>query len=166
MQRSHRRHASLIPLSREHQYALLLCLRIRQDVAKSPSDAERLRQRAAAAVQFFDEELTLHFKVEEETLFPAMSGWPEASALISELQQEHRELEGLIESLRRASDVSLTDRLAQFAKRLEAHIRKEERALFPIFERQVTPELARLLGQEIIETIGLALQPRHPELLR
>jgi iron-sulfur cluster repair protein YtfE (RIC family) len=166
MQQSRRRHESLIPLSREHQYALLMCLRIRQDVAKPPTDADRLRQRAAAVVQFFDEELTLHFKAEEELLFPAMRGWPEAARLIGELQQEHRELESLIEGLRRTSAASLADRLAQFAQLLEAHIRKEERALFPIFEQQASAELSRRLGQEIVETIGLALQPKHPELLR
>jgi iron-sulfur cluster repair protein YtfE (RIC family) len=164
MQRKQRRHESLIPLSREHQYALLLCLRIRQDVAQA--DAHRLPQRAAAVVRFFEEDLTLHFQAEEEALFPALRNWPADCALLDELEQEHRVLTGLVEALRCAGAASVAGLLVQFADCLEAHLRKEERALFPMFEQQVTAELARQIGQEITRTIGAALQPRHPELLR
>jgi iron-sulfur cluster repair protein YtfE (RIC family) len=123
-------------------------------------------QKKAAAVQFFESDLALHFKAEEESLFPAMRDWPDASRLISELLNEHRELERSIEQLRGSRDASLAERLNEFADLLEAHIRKEERILFPLYEQQVPSEIASQVRQGIIDTIGHALQPRHPELLR
>jgi len=56
--------------------------------------------------------------------------------------------------------------LAQFAGLLELHIRKEERSLFPIYEQYITQKVSEQVAWEIEARIGLALQPRHPELLK
>jgi hemerythrin-like domain-containing protein len=52
-----------------------------------------------------------------------------------------------------------------FADLLESHIRKEERNLFPIYEQQVSEELAQRVAQDISDHIGQALHPKNPGLL-
>src|ERR1051325_6583205 len=131
--KSPRRHDSLIPLSREHHYALLLCLRIHRGIEAHRADLNWLRIKAGNAVRFFASDLRLHFKAEEEVLFPAMRDLPAPRELINDLLAEHRELERLIERLRRAEDGLLPDLLCQFADLLESHIRREEQSLFPIY---------------------------------
>jgi iron-sulfur cluster repair protein YtfE (RIC family) len=166
MVKSSRRHDSLVPLSREHHYALMLCLRIHRGIERHQADPNWLQAKAAQAIRFFESDLTLHFRAEEEVLFPAMRDFTGARELVNLLQCEHRELESLIKRLRQTEGRLLLDPLKQFADLLETHIRQEERALFPIYEEQTSSELARQLGEEIKAIIGSALQPRNPELLK
>ena len=105
-----------------------------------------------------------HFKAEEEILFPAMRGIAPADALISELRDEHRKLETLVQQLQSAETNSTGATLREFAGLLEAHIRKEERLLFPIYENEIPAPTAEQVGRDIEALIGMALQPRHPEL--
>jgi hemerythrin-like domain-containing protein len=56
--------------------------------------------------------------------------------------------------------------LGEFADLLEAHIRKEERELFPLYEKQVNPDVAAEVGREVKDIIGNAMQPRNPDLLK
>lgn len=160
-----RRHNSLIPLSREHQYALLLCLRIHRGLAESKEKPNWVHEQAIKTVQFYDAELVLHFKAEEEILFPPMRSFQNAHALIEDLLIEHKSLQALVENLRATTGGSLASTLEDFADALEAHIRKEERALFPIYESEVSQELADHIEQGIVRLIGDARYPRNPKLL-
>jgi hemerythrin-like domain-containing protein len=56
--------------------------------------------------------------------------------------------------------------LGEFADLLEAHIRKEERALFPLYERLVSAEVAAEVGRAVKDIIGDATQSRNLELLK
>ncbi|MFY9610204.1 MAG: hemerythrin domain-containing protein [Blastocatellia bacterium] len=161
-----RRHDSLIPLSREHQYALMLCLRIHRGLIEHGPDTNWLQMKAGQAVQFFDGELATHFKAEEEFLFPPMRELSGAPQIIDELVVEHGKLRGLIDRLRQIERSSLASTLKEFADTLEAHIRKEERELFPIYEQQASPETILRVERAIFSLIGSASQPRNPELLR
>ena len=107
--KSSRRHESLVPLSREHHYALMLCLRIHRGIEAHKEDLGWLRAKTEHAIRFFETDLALHFKAEEEVLFPAMCNFPGARELISLLLREHRELESLIEELGRAGELILGD---------------------------------------------------------
>jgi iron-sulfur cluster repair protein YtfE (RIC family) len=169
MKRAKRRRESIIPLSREHQYALLLCLRIHRGVEKHRKDLNWLHEQTRKTIQFFDSNLAAHFQTEEAVLFPAMANLTDAAALILTLCEEHEEIKRRIEHLRGiewpSENKTLANALNSFADLLEAHIRKEERQLFPIFEKEVTTEVDRKVGQEILSRIGPALQPKNPELL-
>lgn len=57
MTSSSRRHDSLIPLSREHQYSLMLCLRIHRGLIEGDADSNWLQMKAGHAVRFFEGEL-------------------------------------------------------------------------------------------------------------
>ena len=159
-----KRHESLIPLSREHHYALMLCLRINRGLPDNSTDAGWLQSKARQASSFFETNLVMHFKAEEEILFPAMRETAQAAALIVELRDEHRKLESLIQQLRSAEANSIDVTLRAFAALLEAHIRKEERLLFPIYESGISGPTAEEVGRKIQALIGTALQPANPEL--
>ena len=160
------RHESLIPLSREHHYGLMLCLRIHRGLPLHCDDGAWVRAKAAQAVEFFSKDLAAHFKAEEDALFPAMQDFAGASTLLNELFSEHRELERLAEELGGTEVAQLADALARFADLLEAHIRKEERELFPLYEEQAGTDLAAEVARAIRNVVGDAMQPRDPELLK
>jgi hemerythrin-like domain-containing protein len=162
---SSRRHESLIPLSREHHYGLMLCLRIHRGLPVRGNDETWVRAKAGQAAEFFASDLTGHFKAEEEALFPAMREIAGAAELITGLISEHRELERLAAQLSLTAGAQSVDALGRFADLLEAHIRKEERELFPLYEKEVGAETAEEVGRAVKAIVGDALKPRDPELL-
>lgn len=166
MTSSSRRHDSLIPLSREHQYGLMLCMRIHRGLVERDADLNWLQLKANHAIRFFESELVTHFQAEETFLFPAMQGMPGATEVIDELLTEHRKISLLRDQFLQIEVTSLAATLKEFADTLEAHIRKEERELFPIYEEHASPETISLVRRGIFGLIGSASQPRHPELLK
>ena len=166
MKTSSRRDDSLIPLSREHQYALMLCLRIHRGLIEHDADSKWLQMKAGQAVRFFEGELVTHFQAEEEFLFPAMRELSGATEIVHELIAEHERMRRHIAQLRQIDVQSLASTLKEFADTLEAHIRKEERELFPIYQQQALPETIVRVERAILSLIGPASQPRNPELLR
>jgi hemerythrin-like domain-containing protein len=171
-----KRHDSIIPLSREHHYALLLCLRIHRGLIEHRDDADWLKKKASDAINFFASDLTLHFRAEEEVLFPAARTLTNTAQLVDDLLCEHQEIVRQVEQLSTLIDEPLSDALHSFpepladtlnsfADLLEAHIRKEERELFPAYERQISPQLDKEVSEKILNLIGPALKPKHPEFL-
>jgi iron-sulfur cluster repair protein YtfE (RIC family) len=158
------RHSSLIPLSREHHYALMLCLRINRGLIAYQTDLLWLEKKTDQALRFHDTELTIHFKAEEEILFPSMKGFQSAVVVISRLIEEHRRISEIVDALRSA-ERSAAALLEELAVLLEAHIRKEERVLFPIYEQHVSAKVQEEVGAAIAGLIGNASTPRDPELL-
>ncbi len=160
-----RRHESLIPLSREHHYGLLVCLRIHRGIEQHNADLDWLIERAGKVSLFFESDLRTHFTVEEEIVFPIMSRITEAGATIEQLVEEHRSLERLVHELRYNQGLRLAPLLQSFANLLDAHIRKEERVLFPCYERNITFAEAEKVKTQVLEVIGTAAKPKHPNLL-
>jgi iron-sulfur cluster repair protein YtfE (RIC family) len=163
---SPRRHDSLIPLSREHHYALVVCLRINRGLPGHISDSKWLEERVAIVRDFFPLGLKSHFECEEENLFPAMSEVSGAHPLIEELLEEHRKLDGLVRFLVVGTYAVRMNKLSDFSRLLESHIRKEERQLFPLFEQQVPAEVQAQVGVSIVTRIGEGRQTRNSDLLR
>lgn len=164
--KSSRRHDSLIPLSREHQYALLLCLRIHRGLPERGQDRDWLMEKRGQVLEFYEGDMRPHFQAEEGTLFPAMREFAGARLLLDELVTEHRKMGILVLRLQFYEGKPLADALKEFADLLESHIRKEERRLFPIYEHYAHEELTQQVGWEIVSRIGDASQPKAPELLK
>jgi iron-sulfur cluster repair protein YtfE (RIC family) len=122
--------------------------------------------KAGHAVRFFESELVIHFQAEEELLFPAMAELEGAPPIVEELLAQHETIRRLYDQLQKPEPGSLSSTLKEFADTLEAHIRKEERELFPIYEQQASPETIVRVERAIFSLIGSATQPRNPELLR
>jgi len=147
------RDRNLIPLSRQHQHVLALCVRIDRE---SPiSDADLAAWQAEIA-QHFESEIRVHFAAEEHVLFPAARKFPELGPLVDELLLDHFMLrESFAEA--EARKMSATN-LSAFAQRMSAHIRKEERQLFERMQELMSQEELALLGQSLEEALKDAVQ--------
>lgn len=122
-----KRHQKLQDLSREHYSALKLALQAKH--AAASGDPAKIGTAAAACVADFERELEPHFVIEENTLLPLLTA-PEETELVRRILQDHAGLRLLATQLRQP-DVS---KLLGFAKLLTAHIRFEERDMFPAVE--------------------------------
>ncbi|SRR6266404_8757901 len=145
------RDPALIPLSRQHQHALALCVRIQRGLAPAGSVREATAAEAAAfeaeAAELFESEVRYHFASEEELLFPAAAQHAELRPLIDELRREHVTLLAQVQA---AAERSLgAAALVEFAGLLSAHIRKEERQLFEELQRLMPADELRALGEAL-----------------
>ena len=140
-----RRDPSLVPLSRQHHNGLALCVLTERELAEDQSPgtlvklAERINDR-------YEVELTNHFSVEEEILFPVCPA--SVSDEVEELAGEHRRMEKLVEQIRERPTVGL---IREFTDLLRRHIRREERGLFEQVPGLIPPEVLARLGREIDE---------------
>ena len=135
------RHPSLIPLSHQHHNGLALCVLTRRSLA-ADSSAANLARLARRVIDRYEIELTNHFEIEEQTLFPQCANQP----LVDELIADHRAIEALVEQLRAAPSA---ETLEAFCELLSTHIRREERELFEQAQRDLAPAVLEKLGAEI-----------------
>ena len=147
------RDKNLIPLSRQHQHALALCVRI--DRASPVRDADLPAWQAEIAQQF-ESEIRIHFAAEEQILFPAARRLQELVPLIGELLADHSALR---ESFAKAEAGQMSaPELAAFAQRMSMHIRKEERQLFERMQELMSSDELNALGQKLDEALKDAAQ--------
>jgi hemerythrin-like domain-containing protein len=134
------RDKSLVPLSHQHHNGLALCVLTRRSLAEdsSPENLARLAQRI---IKRYEVELTNHFSIEEQILFPACE-----SALTESLIAEHRQLEDLVDRLRSAASA---ETIEEFVELLRRHIRREEEELFEQIQRDLPRETLDQLGGQI-----------------
>jgi hemerythrin-like domain-containing protein len=139
------RNKNLVPLSHQHQHALALCVRI--DRASPMADAD-LDAWLSEVAESFRNEISIHFAAEERVLFPVAQKSPELAPLVEDLLLDHAWLR---DRFAKAEARTLSpDELSEFARRLSAHIRKEERQLF---ER-----LQELLSEAELASAGRQLE--------
>ena len=91
-------------------------------------------------MRFFRTSSVPHFREEEEALFPLVIDVEEARALLVQALLDHQHLHALVTALEAGRDVRATMR--ELGERLEAHVRLEERQLFPLIERVAAAALA------------------------
>jgi iron-sulfur cluster repair protein YtfE (RIC family) len=142
------RDKSLIPLSRQHQHALALCVRIDR---ASPIGEADLGAWQAEIKQRFQSEISIHFLAEESVLFPAGKKFDELTPLIEELLRDHAVLRELFAKAE-ASNMTSAD-LSGFGLRMSAHIRKEERQLFERLQELMNQDELALLGRNLEEAL-------------
>jgi hemerythrin-like domain-containing protein len=147
------RDKSLIPLSRQHQHALALCVRI--DRASQIGDADLVAWQTEIT-QLFHAEITIHFAAEETFLFPAARKFQELILLVEELLSDHSILRKSFNKAA-AGTMSAQD-LCAFAQHMSAHIRKEERQLFERMQELMKPEELATLGHNLEEALKDAAQ--------
>lgn len=138
------RDPSLHPLSRQHQHALTLCVRIERGLR---STAEEIAAWQRELVSLFDQEIRFHFDAEERVLFPAAERFPELQPLVSDLRNEHVQLRHAVDCAAAGNLDSAG--LREFASLLSSHIRREERELFE--------SMQKLFSSEELHYIGLAI---------
>lgn len=121
-----KRSSLLQPLSREHHSALSLARSCER--AALSDDTAIVRQACQRAIREFPE-LYRHFQTEERSLLPLLAS-AEAQPLVQRTLADHRHLQELLDGLRH-DEIGALD---EFGKCLAAHVRFEERELFPAIE--------------------------------
>jgi hemerythrin-like domain-containing protein len=130
------RHEAIAQLSRDHHQALL------QAIALKRATDETAAKAVAEFTRFFDEEGQRHFEIEEQVLIPfyaLCAGLEQLSEpTVGQVLREHAELRALVEQLRRGD--AETALVRETGQRLDAHVRLEERKLFPMIQERLTDE--------------------------
>ena len=147
-----KRHASLVPLSRDHHHGLVLAQRLilgRSTNPRADWPADRAQQ-AARLIAFFETDLRPHFAIEEAHVFPAAArslddGVRRTRALID----EHETMRGMIRDLVADRASRLEERLTAFGQLLRSHIHEEERILFERMQAACEPDVLEDLGARI-----------------
>ena len=122
-----KRTPALQPLSREHHTALTLAKACER--AAQSRDEERVAQTCQRAIRAFADELEPHFQIEEMSLLPLLHS-ADNKPLEQRALEDHQQLRALLNGLRQ-NDIEALD---NFGKCLSAHVRFEERELFPALE--------------------------------
>ena len=147
-----KRHPSLRKLSDDHHGGLVRARRLRRAAA---GEGESPREAARAFLRFWEEDTSAHFREEEEVLLAvcARHGGDLDTGPIREMMADHARIRGLVMTMieEDESDKVSPGTLREMGERLEAHIRLEERRVFPLVEPA--------LSEEGLEEIGARLAP-------
>lgn len=125
------------------------CRHLRLRRAAAGGDASARPVAAREFVEFFRNEERVHLRDEEEELFPLLLRHvPSQPAPLREARVQHVQLEGFARKLDIAVATGSVDRetLDAAGELLDAHIRLEERQLFPLIEELVPDDELRRLG--------------------
>ena len=117
----------LQPLSREHHAALVLARACER--AGRSGNADDVAATCARALREYAAQIEAHFDLEEQRLLPLLQG-DAGQALVRRTLADHRALRALLDGLRQNDAAAL----ARFGETLAAHVRFEERELFPAIE--------------------------------
>jgi hypothetical protein len=135
-----KRSEALAPLSRDHHVALGAALRLRRATAAD------VRRATTLFGEFWRHDGARHFEIEEELILPALPrGDAEWDAAVVRVLAEHTDI------LARAQALDGTDVEAahELGERLQAHVRFEERVLFPLLEARAEPDALVALGEAV-----------------
>lgn len=138
-----KRHPDLVELSDDHHQGLVNALRLKKAASgdgAEPADAAR------AFLKFWREDTMLHFRKEEEALLPVVARYAEElleCEPVMEMLAQHARIRGLVMQLDEevARNEVRAETLQELGEQLQAHIRLEEREVFPLIE-EVLPEAA------------------------
>jgi hypothetical protein len=147
------RDRNLVPLSRQHQHALALCVRI--DRASPIPDGDLAAWQMEIA-QLFQTEIGIHFVAEEQVVFAAALKFPELNPLLEELLTDHATLRQLFTTAEARKMTAAG--LSAFAQQLSTHIRREERQLFERMQGLMSDQELARLGQDLDEALKDAAQ--------
>jgi hypothetical protein len=128
-----KRNAALASLSRDHHQALVVAQRLSRANAQTAGDARQ------AFVRYWLAHGRRHFRLEEEVLLPAYAahGNPHHPVVLRVLG-DHVAIRHHAAALAGAGELPL-DAIHEVGARLAAHVRFEERELFPMIERAMPP---------------------------
>jgi iron-sulfur cluster repair protein YtfE (RIC family) len=118
----------------------LFAWKIRQGL-KHGVDAERIK---AYVQQFWNENMSVHFKQEEQILFA-----PIPDDKVQRAVREHQEIKTKIEQVLAATTTEVAAKLNGLADAVDAHVRYEERDLFPHLEKSLSTQQLEEIGKTL-----------------
>ncbi len=134
-----KRHPALIPLSREHQPALLLAQVLKKDAPAFNGMPQTLEDKAAFALKMYNINLQIHFAKEEEVFSKIKGIHAEIDRLAGEIITEHKQLATAFLALDKTGHTAVE--LDALGNALDDHIRKEERILFPLMQEYCSEDV-------------------------
>jgi len=137
-----KRNDNLLKLSRDHHAGLLFCWKIRQGV-KYHIETDRMIKYVK---YFWIHHLSTHFREEEEFLFP-----PIKDAEVQKALDQHQKIKTFVDKVEVAGMESEDEILLELADTVDAHIRYEERVLFPHLQEQLSDEQLEMIGEQIVD---------------
>jgi hemerythrin-like domain-containing protein len=141
-----KRAPELRDLSDHHHRGLVQARRLRK--AATGDEANPPEETAEAFLEFWQEGTTAHFREEEEVLLPVLARYREdllGQHSVVEMLLQHARIRGLVMGL--SDEVKVggvrPQTLGSIGELLEAHIRLEEREVFPTIEEALPEETLR-----------------------
>jgi hemerythrin-like domain-containing protein len=143
-----KRSATLASLSRDHHQALVIAQRLRRATDATAAEAR------AAFLTYWADHGRLHFRLEEELLFPAYAGHGDPhDPVVLRALGDHAIIRHRADALA-AAPTADPGALRLLGAELAAHVRLEEHEVFPLIER-VMPERE-------LDAAAHALDAAHP----
>jgi hemerythrin-like domain-containing protein len=139
-----KRSDELAGLSRDHHQALAVALQLRRATPETADDA------IARFREYFERIGDRHFDLEEAVLLPALPDDGEWNALSSRVRDEHRLLRAQGERVMTTTSAVVSE-LRELGDALEAHVRFEERQVFPFAEERLAPAELAELGRRLAD---------------
>jgi hemerythrin-like domain-containing protein len=161
-----KRAAELRQLSDDHHQGLVQSRRLRK--AAAGENAVPLEEATEDFLEFWQRDTSAHFRREEEVLLPVVARY-EQDALgrepVVEMLGQHARIRSLVMQLSdEYADGNLRpETLGEIGESLEAHIRLEEREVFPMVE-EVLPEAAlnEVASRLAVKEAGPRVEPWVP----
>jgi hypothetical protein len=126
-----KRDAALASLSRDHHQALVVALKLRRASAPTTDEAR------AALAAFWPTHGRRHFQIEEEILLPAYAGHGDPHhPLVARALCDHVDIRHRVDKVLSEPRTTVTD-LQELGDLMSAHVRLEERELFPMIEEAI-----------------------------
>jgi hemerythrin-like domain-containing protein len=157
-----KRTPELRTLSEDHHHGLVQARRLRR-----AAEADSAEAAAKGFLDFWRKDTALHFRKEEEVLLPVMAryGGDLSREPLVEMLEDHARIRALVMQL---SDEAVggtvrVETLHEVGERLEAHIRLEERVVFPLIEESLSEvALTELAARLEVKEAGPRVEPWAP----
>ena len=138
-----KRSEALAMLSRDHHQALVVAQKLTR------ADADTATTARTRFLDFWNSEGRRHFQLEEELLLPAYAAYGDAHhPLVLQVLGDHVAIRAHVAQLNARPDTT-TDVLREFGTMFAAHVRLEERELFPIIEDAIPADELLQLAREL-----------------
>jgi len=136
-----KRNEHILQLSRDHHFTLLFSWKLVQGV-KNKVDAGRIKKYIE---YFWHNDMKIHFREEEEILFPHVKGEQLAKAKL-----DHEQIiEQVHQVLSENDQEQIYKELTLLADAIINHVRYEERFLFPHLEQVLTRTQLEYIGEQL-----------------
>jgi hypothetical protein len=135
-----KRNENIIPLSKDHHTTLLFCWKLTQGV-RLESDPDVMKRYVS---YFWKDHMEPHFREEEEILFA-----PLVDQMVQKAIAEHHLIKEQVEKVLKTSGEELYPALASLSEMVDAHVRYEERQLFPHLEQSLSQEQLAGIGAKL-----------------
>jgi hemerythrin-like domain-containing protein len=153
-----KRHPDLREFSDDHHLGLVNAFRLKRTAA---GEGVMPVEAAQAFLKFWREDTSLHFRKEEEVLLPVVAryGGNLRDECVVVMLTQHARIRGLTMQLGDEAEREEVQRktLQALGEQLEAHIRLEERALFPALEESLPEEALNEISSRLA-----AYKPQGP----